>query len=256
MLVLKLLLVPVLLLAISSAGRRWGAAVAGTLAGLPLIAGPTLLLLALERGAQFASDTASAALGALIAPAAFNLTYARAARFGSWRWALPASLGVWGMAGALVAQTPASVTLRSALTFAFLAIAPNLFPRGETSLRATLEPWSAPFARLLASVLVVLSVNVIAAYTKPVVSGLFLVFPTFACSLAVAAHRTHGWQAASELLQGMVEGFQSVAGFCLALALLLPRVHAGWAFLVATAAASLLACAAASARASVLHVRA
>ena len=59
---LKLLLAPLLILLATLAGRRWGPAVGGWLAGLPLTSGPVSLILALEQGPEFA---ARAALGTL-----------------------------------------------------------------------------------------------------------------------------------------------------------------------------------------------
>ena len=67
-LALKLLLAPLLVVASSLAGRRWGPQVAGILVVLPVVAGPILLILYLDQGSRFAAHAASAAtLG--IAPA-------------------------------------------------------------------------------------------------------------------------------------------------------------------------------------------
>lgn len=77
MLALKLLLVPAFLLLISLAGRRWGPAVAGWLAGLPVLTGPILFLLTLEHGPRFAAAAATVSLSAVAAAVVFILTYAR-----------------------------------------------------------------------------------------------------------------------------------------------------------------------------------
>ena len=60
MLALKLVVVPTFLALVSLAARRWGPGFAGWLAGLPVVAGPILVFIALERGAAFASDAACA----------------------------------------------------------------------------------------------------------------------------------------------------------------------------------------------------
>jgi hypothetical protein len=49
--VLKLVLVPALIVSASLAGRRWGPPMAGLVASFPLVAGPALLFLAIERRA-------------------------------------------------------------------------------------------------------------------------------------------------------------------------------------------------------------
>ena len=55
LLALKLTLVPAFLSALTVAGRVWGPSVAGWLAGLQVVSGPIVLLLALERGPAFAA---------------------------------------------------------------------------------------------------------------------------------------------------------------------------------------------------------
>ncbi len=54
LLLLKLLLVPALIWAITLAAHRWGPAVGGWLSGFPVVSGPILLFLVLERGPDFA----------------------------------------------------------------------------------------------------------------------------------------------------------------------------------------------------------
>ena len=84
MLVFKLILVPILIGALSLAGRRWGPAVGGWLAGLPWTSGPVALFLALEQGTAFASTAAQGTLMGLVSVAAFCLAYSLTARRRGW----------------------------------------------------------------------------------------------------------------------------------------------------------------------------
>jgi hypothetical protein len=54
----KFLLSPLCVVAVSLAGRRWGVAVAGLLGGLPVVAGPILLVETLLHGRGFGADAA------------------------------------------------------------------------------------------------------------------------------------------------------------------------------------------------------
>ena len=72
---LKVLLAPVLILLATLAGRRWGPAVGGWLAGLPLTSGPVSFILALEQGPEFAARAALGTLFGLVSLAAFCLAY-------------------------------------------------------------------------------------------------------------------------------------------------------------------------------------
>ena len=54
-LLLKLLLVPSLIYAVTLVGRRWGPGVAGWMSAFPIVSGPILLTVTLEQGAAFAA---------------------------------------------------------------------------------------------------------------------------------------------------------------------------------------------------------
>src|SRR3954462_7994705 len=92
LLVLKLTLAPGLVVVTTLAGRRWGPRAAGWLGGLPVVVGPILLALALERGDPFAADAAEGALLGLLSLTFFIVTYGWAARAMSW---LPAAALGW-----------------------------------------------------------------------------------------------------------------------------------------------------------------
>ena len=59
LLLAKVVLTPLFIAAVTLAGRRWGPAVGGWLAGLPLTSGPVSVFLALEQGPGFAARASS-----------------------------------------------------------------------------------------------------------------------------------------------------------------------------------------------------
>jgi hypothetical protein len=75
----RLLLSPLCVVAVSLAGRRWSVAVAGLLGGLPVVAGPILLVETLLHGRDFAADAAAGTLLGLLALTAFVVVYGRVA---------------------------------------------------------------------------------------------------------------------------------------------------------------------------------
>ena len=87
-LALKLVLSPTLIALVTLAGRRWGSAVSGWLAGLPITGGPILLIVALQLGKPFAAATALATLSSVAGFTAFCLAYAWVARHAPWWVAL------------------------------------------------------------------------------------------------------------------------------------------------------------------------
>jgi hypothetical protein len=95
LLVLKIIVVPMLIISVTLAGRRWGPRVGGVLASFPLVAGPVLFFLATEQGEAFAAEAARATLVSLIAVAASGLAYAWACPRAPWWMSLAASWGTF-----------------------------------------------------------------------------------------------------------------------------------------------------------------
>jgi uncharacterized membrane protein (GlpM family) len=242
MLALKVLLVPVFLLALSLAGQRWGPAVAGWLAGLPVVTGPILFFLAAEQGTEFAAHAASAALSAVFASVVFSVAYAHAARRAGWPVALPAALAGWAAAAWGLSWLPVSAAASLLVALATLAASPRLFPAvaapGARSLAAAELP-----LRMLAGALLTLAVTLAARMLGAHWSGLLAVFPILGIVLAVFSHRAQGMAFAAALLRAMATGLYSFVAFCFTLSVTLPRLGlmAGFAAAVLAALALQLA---------------
>jgi hypothetical protein len=221
MLLLKLFLVPLLLLATSLAGRRWGPRVAGRLAGLPVVVGPILLVLTLEHGDTFGVQAAVSALAGLAAVLTFNLAYAHACRRAAWPLAwLAAGLGWLAMVGLLSAWAPGWIA-SAVLALGGLAIVPRLFPPVE----ATASPRPVTnrdlAVRMVMGALLTLAITTAAADLGPAWSGLVTTFPVITTVLAVSSHRGQGPAFTVSLLRGMVTGMAGFAAFCIVLSLTL-----------------------------------
>ena len=237
MIVLKLLLVPAFLLLISLAGRRWGPEVAGWLAGFPVLTGPILFLLALEKGPEFATAAATVSLSAVFGAVAYILAYARVCARQSPALSLLFGLAAWGCAALLLtrlALTPAISLLIALLT---LALAPKLFPRIGVPIAATALPRYELPLRMLAGAVLTLAVTSLAATIGPAWSGMLAVFPLLAIVLSVFSHRASGPAFAATLLKAMILGLYAFISFCLSVATLLPRLGVAVSFAVATAVA-------------------
>ena len=75
----KVLLAPSFVVGASLAARRFGPRIGGLVGGLPVVAGPILLVYALTQGADFAADAAAGTLLGLISLTAFVVVYGRLA---------------------------------------------------------------------------------------------------------------------------------------------------------------------------------
>jgi hypothetical protein len=237
MLALKLSLVPGFLLLISLAGRRWGPEVAGWLAGLPVLTGPILFLLALENGAVFAAAAATVSLSAVFGAVVYILIYARVCPHRSPGLSLLAGVAGWCCAALLLTRLPLTNAISLGIALLALFIAPKLFPRISTPISiAVLPGWELPL-RMFAGAALTLAVTSLATQIGPAWTGMFAVFPVIAIVLSVFSHRASGPAFAAAFLRAMIWGLYAFASFCLALALLLPRHGVPVSFITAIAVA-------------------
>lgn len=233
MIALKLVVTPLLILAASVAGRRWGQAVSGWFVGLPLTSGPIAFFVALEHGAGFAAATAVGALAASMAEAAFCLAYAHAARPGRWPLALGAACVAFAATAVVLQPLALSLAPLAAIVFVALVAALRLMPRGAEA-RATPPPrWDLPARMVIATLLVVL-VTEAAPALGPRLSGVLAAFPVYAAILTVFGHRS-GPAAAVQVLRGLLLGLFGFAGFFVVLGSLIEGAGLLLAFAAAVA---------------------
>jgi hypothetical protein len=236
-LALKLFLVPAFLGLITLAGKRWGPEVAGWLAGLPVLTGPILFLLALEKGAAFASAAAIVSLSAVFGAVALIITYARVCARRSPGISLFYSMIVWGCAALLLTSLPLTTVSSLGIALLSLVVAPKLFPRITAPIAiARLPKWELPL-RMLAGAVVTVAVTSLATAIGPSWSGMFAVFPVITSVLSVFSHRASGPAFTVALLRALIWGLYALMSFCLAVALLLPHQNIAVSFAGAAAVA-------------------
>jgi hypothetical protein len=240
MLALKLVLVPAFVWLLALAAGRWGPRVAGWLAGLPIVAGPILLFIALEQGADFAARAAASALAAVAATVTFIVAYAHSAQHARWPIALSVGLAAWLCAAWVVVQLPESVGVSLVLAATALFAAPRIFPRPAPEHGGRAVGRGELAARMLAGALLTVAVTLVAGVVGPRWSGSLAIFPVLASVLAVFSHRAQGPAFVAALLRSMTLGMGSLATFCLVLATTLPMLGLVAAFTLATAGTALV----------------
>ncbi|HVC08063.1 MAG TPA: hypothetical protein VND98_10830 [Solirubrobacterales bacterium] len=234
----KVLLAPLCVVAVSLAGRRWGTAIAGVLGGLPVVAGPILLVITLVHGPSFGADAAAGTLLGLCALATFVVVYGRvSASLG------PAASVICGWTGFLAAvavldqiQPPDLIALALAGASFAIGLAMLAAPAAEPAEIGAFPLWDLP-ARGLAAMGLVLVLTTASGSLGPNLSGLLAPFPIITSVLAVFTHAHGGRAQVRVLLRNFLVGFYGFASFCFVLAIGLGRLGSGAAFLVAIAVA-------------------
>jgi hypothetical protein len=234
----KIVLAPAFVMGASIAARRYGARIGGLLAGLPVVAGPILLVFALDHGRTFAANAAASTLLGIVSLLAFIVVYARLASKAHWGASL-----IWGW-GAFFAMTLAlsafSVPLAISLAcvLASVALALLALPRSDGQHLSTIEPprWDLPL-RAASALALVLALTALAGQLGAKLSGLLAPFPVIASVLAVFTHALHGEEDLLRIMRGFVLGLVAYALFCFALAESLESLSVAVGFAVAIAVA-------------------
>jgi hypothetical protein len=238
-LLLKILLAPALIGAVTLAGRKWGPGIAGWLLGLPLISGPVLLFLDLEQGPDFASRAARACLLGLIAWGAFCFAYAYACRKFSW----PISTAIGWIAYFIVAAAVLPVKFGLATSFALaatvFAVMLFAFPEGAPFHGSIGEVRYELWWRMGTAAVIVATLTAVARFLGPVRSGVLTMFPAYTTIFAVFTHRQEPL-AAVTILKSVTAGLYTQAVFFVILSLALLRFALPLAFAVALAGALLM----------------
>jgi len=241
-LLLKLTLVAASALLSSLVARRFGHGIGGTLAGMPMIAGPIMGFVLLQASAAEVRAIALATLVCLPATVAHLIAFA----WSSTRWPWPVSLLLANLAffglGSLLPLLPFPPELSCVLALAVLAVGGALMPQLPIARGAVDIPHLELACRVAAAIFVAWLIIRGAGVVPAAVSGLLLAVPITGNVLPCFTLPRYGTAATVALLRGFVRGLSGFGAFFVTLYLGL----AGWNAGVAYAAAWLAALAAAA----------
>lgn len=237
-LAVKALLAPSFVAGASVAARRFGPWVGGVVGGLPVVAGPILLVYALTHGLVFAQQAAAGTLLGLLSLTAFVVVYGRLANRAGWLacmlcgW-LAFAIGTLALDGV---AAPAGVALF--LACVGFAVGLLLLPdtTGDRTVIVSPPAWDLP-VRAACALALVLALTAASGWLGPQRSGLLAPFPVITTVLATFTHTQRGAGEAVRLLRGMLSGFFAFALFCFTLTISLRAWGVAAAFLFATATA-------------------
>jgi hypothetical protein len=222
-LVLKVALAPTLVVGATLAARRWGPRLGGMLIALPVVAGPILLVIALEHGDLFAARVARGALLGVVALSVFCVVFAVAAA-ARMRWPAVLLIG-WAAYGGIAAcgsrwDAPPLAGLATALAALLLARAFLVRNDQTDALSPSRPPWDL-YARAGSTAALVIVLTTAAGALGPAVSGVLTPFPTAASVLAAFTLAHNGPAASLAVLRGFVTALPGFAVFFFAVAVAL-----------------------------------
>ena len=230
---LKLALVPLVVWLATLAGRRWGHAVSGWIAGLPLIAGPIMAFLVLDHGPAFGARISTALLNATPGPVMHCLVFAWAARRFGWVGSLACGIGAFFVTAFAVSALDLPAWAAFALVIAFIVVAIRAMPRVAAVQGPASIPQVEVAVRVGAAFLVATLVTFGAASLGPRLSGVLLAFPISGCVMPDVTRALYGPDETVRLLAGFSKGLASFAIFFVVLAYALEPLGALAAFAIA-----------------------
>lgn len=237
-LLFKLTLVPVLILCTTLIGRKLGPAIAGWVSAFPIVAGPILYFVMLEKGNEFAAAAAASMLLAVVAHLSFGVAYSWASL--RWRWplCLPVALGAYTIAVAALTALDINLVIAMIAVIVLLVVGRKFYPTNVTVKHVHGGPSRLELPlRMVAAALLVLIVTKVSSLVNAKLAGMLAMFPVLGCTLSAFSHRQSGAAFTIALLKNMVTGYYAFGAFCVALTLLLPTNPGAMSF----AAASLVA---------------
>lgn len=234
---LKISLVPVVVWLASVAGRRWGHAVSGWISGLPLIAGPISVFLALDPGRAFAAASATTTLQVTGAVALHCWAYAWAARRFNWLVSLLTAWAAFVVAAFVLGAVPLPPLGGFALALATLALCLATLPRVPTASGPVHIPGMELAVRIAAAAALAAAVMLGASLLGPRLSGVLLAFPITGSVLPAFTRALYGADATARLLAGFVSGLFAFAVFHFVVAVSLETLGAAVAYPLAIVAA-------------------
>ncbi|WP_130802562.1 hypothetical protein [Acinetobacter ihumii] len=217
MLIAKLLIVPFFILLVSLAGRRWGNKVAGILSGMPVVAGPIVVLMACEQGVEFGLHAATAGISGVVSLLSFGITYCWLSRSCHWSLSFLGGILVWMVTSVLLTFVPQNLYVVSVVAILGLILTPLILPKLSTISLPTRQ-FNDLALRMLTGGIFTLTVTTLAYVLNSQWSGLLAVFPIIGSVMAIFTHIMQGSEAVAMLYHGTVRGLYSLTTFFIALA--------------------------------------
>jgi hypothetical protein len=241
MLLFKLALVALSIFLASQVSKQFGHAVGGTLAGMPVIAGPIMAVLLMDHGAEQTRDIAWATLVCLPGTVVHILTFAYAAQKGSWRLCLGLAMTAFFLLGTglLALALPLWAILLLVLVTPGLGLL--VMPKAPKQSGRVAIPSVEIFARIIAAITLAGTIIVGADYLPPAMSGLLLAVPIAGSILPCFTLRSYGYHATVNLLAGFLKGLYGFCAFFIGLIVGLPLLNHWVAFSLALVAALAMA---------------
>lgn len=202
---LKLFLAPLLVALLSYLQPRWGDGIGGRLIGLPITTGPFIFIIYIQNGSSFAAKAAHGVVVGQIALVFFCWVYAVSALKMSWARALAVGTGAALVAGAILTSFDIHLFIVLPLLILSWLMAMKYWPAYLAQPRTSEVPrWELP-ARILVTMILILTLTGAASILGPRVAGALSTYPVIISVLGAFNHHRHGPDSTVATLHGLMK---------------------------------------------------
>jgi hypothetical protein len=240
---LKVLVTPLLVAAVSVAARWWGPTIGGILMGLPWMTGPVLFVLVQDRGIDFGVAASVGIELGVLCISAFILAYGFISTVSSWPLSLAGAVAAFAASAWLLQKLThwpvhtAGLLLAAGLGLLSLAIVYLLLPRPRTPLSLQALPWWDIPMRMVATGVLVTILMLLADAMGPQLSGIVSTYPVILTVIGCFTHHRWGREAVWRVLRGLAASLVAFVAFFLVVGLMLPAAGLVGSYVLASLAA-------------------
>lgn len=233
-LLIKIIMMPLVIGAVTIASKKWGNLVGGMIASLPWIAGPIMLFFTIEQGVDFAVNSVKGIMMGVVGVLAFCFAYIYSAIKYKWYMSLFFAYLAFISTTVLlkICENLISLDVWFMLVLMLSVIGIKVFPKLETQASSGQYLKYDIYLRMIIITVFVALITYLAKILGPTWSGILTPFPIITAILAAFTHYTQGAYGTSIILRGILTGLIGFASFLYLQAQLLPHFSIAGAFAI------------------------
>lgn len=226
---------PTVVALVTVVSQKWGNSIGGILAGLPWVAGPIILFIALEQGLDFAVNSIPGVMVGIIGWSFFCVVYVLVGRRYNALVSVLAGYLAYTLVGVLLNPAIDYLNVYQWFALSLLVLFLGLFFFPKVPVQHSFSVKKLKFEiplRMIIITLFVITITFLAERLGPTWSGILTPFPVMTTVLAIFTHYTQGIYQVRKVYMGLFTGSLGFAFFLFLQAVLMPIYGITMAFVV------------------------
>ena len=223
---IKLILMPLIIAAVTLVSKKWGNSIGGILASLPWVAGPIIIFIAFEQGIDFAANSIAGSMVGIMGWFAFCAVYIVIGQKYNAFFSVLGGYLVYLLVGTILNPYIKNLSVLQwfILSLIVLSVGLRYFPKVKSEIKHTGKKlrFEIPLRMLVITIFVIL-LTFFAEKMGPDWSGILTPFPIMTAVLGVFTHYTQGIYQVRTIFIGLFTGLFGFTLFLFLQAILMPK---------------------------------